>query len=360
MNKLLILISFINFGLQAQYYEVLNKLHEKGKFNGTAMVIKNGEIVYQGAFGPANKDSTKELDINSAFRLCSVSKQFTAMGILILMEKGKLKLTDSLRKYIPECPYPNVNIKQLLTHTSGLPDYMPVTNKTYEAEKEWWDYNRLVPNKDSVINMLFTARPEPAFKPGEGIEYSNTAYALLAIIIERISKQSFTDFMKENIFDPLEMHNTQVLAYIPGDTTTIKNRAYGYWVKNKKTIHEAEHHYLNCMQGEGGIYSNAPDLAKWDKALYTEKLVSKETLQEAFKGHVDFKPKDDLKYGYGWGIREVNGQTTITEHSGGWVGFRTFIWRNIQRKDCIILLTNNSGKSKIGAVLKEFKILLKE
>ena len=358
--KQIVLFSFLIavFSVHGQYQEVLQKLHKKGEFNGTSIVIKNGINIYQGAFGPADKDSTRDLNINSVFRLASVSKQFTAMGILILKERGRLSLDDSLRQYIPECPYPNVNIKQLLIHTSGLPDYMPVTNKTYEPEKEWWNYNRLVPNKDSVINMLFTAHPEPSFKPGEGIEYSNTAYALLAITIERISKQSFADFMKENIFDPLEMHNTQVLAYVPGDTTTIQNRAYGYWVKNKKTIHEAEHHYLNCMQGEGGIYSNAPDLAKWDKSLYTEKLVSKETLQEAFKGHVDFKPKDDLKYGYGWGIREVNGQTTITEHSGGWVGFRTFIWRDIQNKNCIILLCNNSKRSGIEIALKRFKKLL--
>ena len=259
--KQIVLFSFLIavFSAHGQYHEVLQKIHKKGEFNGTAIVIKNGINIYQGAFGPADKDSSRDLNINSVFRLASVSKQFTAMGILILKERGRLSLDDSLRQYIPECPYLNINIKQLLTHTSGLPDYMPVTNKIYEPEKEWWDYNRLVPNKDSVINMLFAAHPEPSFKPGEKIEYSNTAYALLAITIERISKQSFTDFMKENIFDPLEMHNTQVLAYVPGDTTTIKNRAYGYWVKNKNTIHEAEHHYLTCMQGEGGIYSNAPD-----------------------------------------------------------------------------------------------------
>ena len=366
MRKLIFLVTILSIHLSFQgwavtpnsYEEHLNKLHKKGKFNGTAMVIKNGEIIYQGAFGPADKDSIKQLDINSVFRLCSVSKQFTAMGILILKEQGKIKLTDSLRMYIPKCPYPGINIKQLLIHTSGLPDYMPVTSKVYQPEKKWWDTDRLVPNKDSVINMLFTAKPKPSFSPGSSFEYSNTAYALLAIIIERISNQSFTAFMEQNIFTPLKMNNTLILNYLPSDTVSIKNRAYGYWVKNKDLIYQAEHHYLNCMQGEGGIFSNAPDLAKWDAALYTEKLVSKKTLKEAFTGYIDWHKNKNLKYGYGWGITEENGETRYTEHAGGWVGFRTYIYRDLKNKNCIILLCNNSMHKGISSSLKKFKQLL--
>ena len=124
MNKLLILFSFINLGLQAQYYEVLNKLHEKGKFNGTAMVIKNGEIVYQGAFGPADKDSTKELDINSAFRLCSVSKQFNCFSITLMEQYGKLNWEDDIRKHIPELPFygDTIKLKHCAQSTYGLRD----------------------------------------------------------------------------------------------------------------------------------------------------------------------------------------------------------------------------------------------
>lgn len=363
MKTLLIILCLISQAIRAQndsnaYQNHLQKLHQKGDFNGTAIVIKNSNIIYSGAFGPADKDSIKRLDVNSVFRICSVSKQFTAMGILILKEKGKLKITDSIRQYIPECPYPNITIKHLLTHTSGLPDYMPVTQKAYQPEKKWWDYERLIPNKDSVINMLFNAHPKRLFAPGEKMVYSNTGYSLLAMITERVSKQSFAKFMKDNIFTPLEMNNTSVLHYIPGDTNTIQNRAFGYWKKNKNTIYEAEHHYLNCMQGEGGIFSNAPDLVKWDAALYTEKLVTKETLKEAFTGYNYFHKKENLKYGYGWGVKEENGETRITEHSGGWVGFRTYIFRDIKNKNCIILLCNNSKHKGMLSSLKKFKQLL--
>lgn len=173
-------------------------------FNGNILVAKKENIIYQKAFGYRNYDTKESLDNNSVFELASISKQFTAMGILLLMEKRKLALSDSLRKFFPQLPYNNIPIQNLLTHTSGLPSY---EDEMEMADK--WNPKKIASNND-VINFLAREKPSIHFKPGEKWEYSNTAFVLLTSIIEKVSGQTFKEYMEANIFKPLNMQHSRV------------------------------------------------------------------------------------------------------------------------------------------------------
>ena len=187
-------------------------------FNGNVLVAENGKIVFKKSYGFADFDTKRLLNDSSVFELASVSKQFTATGILLLKDKGKLKLTDSLRQYFPELPYSNITIWHMLTHTSGLPDYE-------EAMNEKWDRSKIAFNND-MIAFLAKEKLPVLFAPGTKWTYSNTAYAILASIIEKISGQSFKDYMADNIFQPLGMHHTRVYNTRRSLKDTIANYAY--------------------------------------------------------------------------------------------------------------------------------------
>src|SRR5579872_931259 len=189
-------------------------------FNGNVLVAKDGEVVYKKSFGYRNLDSSLLLDNYSVFELASISKQFTAMGILLLEQRGKLALTDTLRKFFPELPYYRISIYNLLTHTSGLPDYM-------SAMKDKWDHRQIAFNGD-LLAFLAKEKPVSNFAPGQKFEYSNTGYALLAAIIEKLSGESYRDYMDQNIFKPLGMRHTRVYNTRRFLKDTIPGYAYGY------------------------------------------------------------------------------------------------------------------------------------
>mgnify|MGYP001546062255 CR=1 FL=1 len=197
---------FTNAIAQKNYAPLFNTYMQKqvaeNDFNGNVLVAKNGKIIFQKSFGYADFDTKRLLNDSSVFELASVSKQFTAMGILLLVEKGKIKLSDSLRKFFPQLPYHNITIRNMLTHTSGLPAY-----DNEMALK--WDHKKIAFNKD-VINFLAKEKPPIRFQPGKKWEYSNTAFVLLASIIEKVSGQSFKNYMAENIFTPLGMTHSRV------------------------------------------------------------------------------------------------------------------------------------------------------
>ena len=175
-----------------QLDEYLSGMQKHFRFNGNVLVAEKGNIVLQRSYGYANYDDQRSLNDSSVFELASVSKQFTATGILLLKDRGQLQLSDSLRKYFPELPYHGITIQHMLTHTSGLPDYFwPLVEK--------WDRKKIAFNED-VIAFLAKEKMPLQFEPGKKWEYSNTAYMILASIIEKVSGQSFADFMAKNIF----------------------------------------------------------------------------------------------------------------------------------------------------------------
>src|SRR5689334_8649680 len=180
---------------------IVNSVVDTARFNGNVLFARNGNVIYQKSFGWTNYDTKEQLNDSTLFELASVSKQFTAMGIMLLKEQGKLSYEDDVRKYLPELPFEGMTIRHFLTHTSGLSGYM-------DSERPWVTEDKIHNNQD-ILAMLVARKPEPYFKPGEQWSYSNTAYTLLATIIERVSGKSYGEFLKENIFAPLGMSRSR-------------------------------------------------------------------------------------------------------------------------------------------------------
>ena len=196
---------------------LFTNLHREGKFYGNVLIAEKGVPVYEKSFGLADEQTKRPLDKETVFELASVSKQFTAMGIMMLQKAGKLNYDDSLGKYIPELPYHHISIRNLLNHTSGLPDYMALFDLA-------WDLKRIATNKD-MIEQLIQYKPAILFEPGMKYEYSNTGYALLASVIEKVSGMPYGDYLQKNICKPLKMTRTRVYRrrYENRDTPILKN-----------------------------------------------------------------------------------------------------------------------------------------
>lgn len=316
----------------AKIDSALSYYHEQGIFNGTVLVAEAGKVIYQKGFGYANMDTKDPLEPKSNFNLASISKQFTAMCIMMLKEQGKLNYDDNFRKYIPELRYEGITIRHLLWHTSGMPDYVALMD-------EHWDPDKYYVN-DDVLKMMVKHLPEKLFKPGERYEYSNTGYVLLASIVERVSGVSFKEFVQQNIFDRVGM-TSSAIPIGDKDYKEMANRVYGYDIAENGGHVDNDYDHYNAY-GDGGIYSNLIDLFKWNEALYTEKLVKQETLKEAYEPYV-LNNGFVGDYGFGWNVREID-SNKIVDHSGGWVGFRTHIFRDITNKHCIIILTNRGNR----------------
>lgn len=318
----------------------LGSLYENGKFNGNVLLADRGQIVYQKSFGIANQTTKEKLSLNHVFETASVSKQFTAMAILILKDKKKLSLDDEISKYIPEMKnYPPINIKNLLHHTSGLPDYLKLDSL--------FDKSKMNNNKD-VIDIYAKYTPNLDFLPNTQHLYSNTNYVLLASIIEKVSKQSFGDFLQNEIFIPLEMKNTLVYRrrYQPRQ---VENYAYGYIFstsENRYILPDslAQYRkviYFDGIQGDGVVNSTLGDLLKWDRALYTDKLATKESLAEMFTP-TPLSNDSYYQYGYGWRIHKNSQFGKVVSHSGGWPGYNAYIERHLDNDKTIIILSNTN------------------
>lgn len=315
-------------------------LSEEGKFNGTVLVAENGIIIYEKALGIANEAESRKLNIDTKFELASVSKQFTAMGIVQLKKQGLLNYEDDISKYIPELNhYKGITIKNLLVHTGGLPDYM-------DLAEEKWDKKLIATNKD-IINLFEKYKPEILFQSGSSNEYSNTGYMLLGTIIERVSGKSFGDFLNEKIFKPAKMSNTFVhrRRYAP---KKIDNYAEGYVFSDSLNLLiepdslESKSYviYLDGIVGDGMVNSNLRDLLKWDRILYTNELIDKHDKEEIFSSYFT-SDSISTDYGFGWDIDSLKMYGKIVEHSGGWAGYLTHIERHIDNDKTIIVLQNN-------------------
>jgi len=337
-----------------QLDSLFSGLYNKQQFFGNVLIADKGSIIYQKSFGKANHTSNADLNAESVFELASVSKQFTAMGIMLLKKQSKLNYEDSLRKFIPELPYYNITIRQLLNHTSGLPDYMQLFTIH-------WDRTKIATNSD-VISLLAKYKPAIHFVPGEKWEYSNTGYALLAFIIEKTSGKSFGEYLQKNIFQPLNMKRTLIYRR-RYEKKTIPNYAFGYvYDRNKKqfalpdSVNETAGivYCLDGIVGDGSVNATVNDLLIWDRALYTEKLISKEMMDEAFQpGTLNDGKKTN--YGFGWAVEEVKGAGKIVNHSGRWPEYNTYIERNIEKDKTIIILRNHEAP---GDVLKKTRQVL--
>lgn len=305
---------------------LLNYLHTSRNFNGNILVVHNGLKILQKSYGYADFRSKTILTSNSSFRISSMSKQFTAMAIMLLKEAGKLTYNDTIKQYFRSFPYPDITIRHLLNHTSGLPNYGEYFAKVVLTSKYKFTY----PVNQDILLWLINEKPKLYFKTGESWLYTNTGYVLLALIVEKISRKPFAQYLQEHIFSPLEMNNTLVFD----NRSDVANRVYGF--KNNKKFYDD--HLFKKIYGDGGIYSSTADLYKWDQALRTERLVTKNTLKEAFSPTSYFNNMFKKNYGFGWHL-DKTGQTA--QHSGSSGGFRSIIIRGLDRDNCVVLLSNN-------------------
>lgn len=309
-------------------------------FNGNVLIAKSGDVIYKKSFGYRNYDTKELLNDSTIFEIASVSKQFTAMGILLLIQKGKLKFTDTLRAFFPELPYHNITIKDLIIHTSGLPDYLFAMIKK-------WDHSKVAFN-DDLIKFLADEKIPPNFRPGERVEYSNAAYSLMASIIEKISGQSFNKYMDENIFKPLGMNLSLVYNTRRSLKNILPNYAFGYVYSdslNKYVLPDSVPrfsfvYFLDGIVGDGIINSTSGDMLKWDRALKNNSLLNESLQKEMFSPHSLFDTAQNIRYGYGVFIDSGNLGKRIF-HGGTWPGYSTNLTRFVDDDITIILLSNN-------------------
>ena len=308
-------------------------------FSGVALVAENGKPVFHKAFGYRDREAGLSNDTTTVFELASVSKQFTAMIIMMLQEEGKLTYEDSLSRFIPELPYRGITVRHLLTHTSGLPDYQAVMD-------EHWDKTKVAGN-DQIIQYLIAFHPEKRFEPGARYEYSNTGYVLLGSIAEIASGKNFIDLCRERIFTPVGMKSTDIRTL--EEKANVPNFAKGYiFVPEKSRYIRADSFpssnyivWLGNRKGPGRVSSTSSDLLKWDRALYQNTLIKSETLSEAF---TPYKLRNDSlsNYGFGWDLDQHKTLGRKIWHTGSNPGYSTRIVRFIDTDKTYILLSNNA------------------
>jgi CubicO group peptidase (beta-lactamase class C family) len=273
------------------------------------IIAKKGQIIYRKNFGKANLELNVPVRNEMVFNLASITKQFTAVAILQLVEQNKLSLHDSLQKFVPDFPSKGytITIENLLTHTSGIGDYMQINYPALYMER--WDF--------TPKQLIDSFRNYPLeFAPGTKFSYSNSGYFLLGYIIEKISGKRYQDYIRESILKPLDLSN----SYFDFGSNIIPNRASGYW-KESTGFKNADFWSPTIEYAAGGLISNVDDLFKWHKAVISHSVLKKETLGKALTPFI-LKDGTSSGYGYGWFLKTTNGIKSI-EHAGGMSGFRT-------------------------------------
>ncbi|MFH0346020.1 serine hydrolase [Bacillus vallismortis] len=332
-------------------------LAEKQQFNGTVLAAEDGDILYHHSFGYAEMAEKRPLQTSSLFELASLSKPFTALGIILLEEKGILGYEDKVERWLPGFPYQGVTIRHLLNHTSGLPDYF-----------EWflanWDKHKIAVNQD-IVDMLMNEGLPGYFEPNEGWQYSNTGYVLLAVIMEKASGMSYSDFMKTHIFSPVGMNETKVHNrrlrpeqmdhYAYGYVYDVHSETYVLPDDLEETNYVV---YLDGIQGDGTVNSVTSDLFRFDQALYQDDLISNTSKEAAFSP-VRLNNGETFDYGFGWVLQHSPEKGKIVSHSGGWPGYSTMMIRYIDRRKTLIYMSNKEEDAEYEqAILKAAEHIL--
>jgi len=302
--------------------KVLNSLTGREAFTGAVLVARNGEVLLSQGYGLADLDNNLPNTPQTKYRLGSITKQFTAMAILMLQAQDKLNVQDPICRYISVCPtmWQDITIHHLLNHTSGIPNFTDF--RDYQATKA-------TPSPPEQTIARFKDKPLD-FPPGEQWSYSNSGYIVLGYIIEQASGLPYEAFLQQYIFEPLQMKDTGY-DHNDGSLAIGYRGAHGPW-------READYIDMTIPYAAGGLYSTVEDLYRWDQALYTEQLVSKDLVDLMFTPHAKM-PIADLSYGYGWAVGKMNNHQVVG-HGGGIEGFATEIRRYIDEKVTIIVLSN--------------------
>lgn len=316
-----------NSNFDIEFVDYLFNKYNGNKPSASIIIIKNGEVEFAKSYGYADLENEILATPKTNYRIASVTKQFTAMAVMILVNQGKLSYDTKLTELFPEFPEygKNITIEQLLTHRSGLVKY-----NRFIAENS----TEQLLDKD-VLNGLYKT-DSTYFVPNTKYAYSNTGYAVLAQVIEKVSGMSFAKFMQKEIFRPLKMTNSTLLQM----DKNIKHRAFGYLIKDT-TIIAKDQSLTSAIQGDGGIYSSILDYYKWDKALYTDNLIPQSELDNAFYDYDENGKSNKSGYGYGWVVNYYKG-IKILQHGGSSTGFGSYVIRIPSENISVAIFTNRN------------------
>jgi CubicO group peptidase (beta-lactamase class C family) len=316
-----------------------------------ALVIHDGRAVFHRGYGVTDLRTLQKIDGRTNLRLASFTKQFTAACIMLLARDGKLRYDDHLTDFFPEFPAygKSITVRNLLNHTSGLEDYGELLMKQYPDTPP----EKVPQILDAGVLKLLEQQTSAKFPAGTKWEYSNSGYAVLAMIVEKVSGKPFGQFLQERIFSPLKMKNT--LAYEKGKNE-VPRRAYGH-TKKDDGWHQTDQSPTSAVLGDGGIYSSIDDLAKWDRALRLHTLLSEAEMQPALTpvqpadGPAKFPDGPTVSYGFGWFLDPYQGHKRMS-HDGGTIGFRTTIQRFPEDQLTIVVLANRTDMNPEELALK--------
>ena len=325
---------------------LLKRINKRYDFHGSLLVAKNGKILYNNQIGYANFKKKELLNEASLFQLASVSKQFTAAAIMLLVERNQIQLTDTVNNYFPDFPYQNVTIKNLLNHTAGLPKYFWLAEHKWKQEK--------APTNSEMMALLASSNVQRFFKPGRNFDYSNTGYFVLASIVEKVSATSFSAFVQKNIFDPLEMKDSFVYSF---ENDSIKtNQLDGYRLYRGWRHQKINRNVNDAIVGDKNVYATSEDLFKWTLGLNGGKLLSKESLNLMYaKGETVYGRK--VPYGFGFRIN-TKGENTIYHH-GKWNGFSTGLTQYLV-DELVVIVLEHTGYNAMSSLNKKVKKIVTE
>ncbi len=321
--------------------------YEKGGFNGAWLYAENGELVSKGVMGFRDPESTLPIEEDTIFQLASVTKQFTAAAVMLTVREGKLGLDDEIIKFFPELEkYKGVTVRQLLSHTSGIPDYFD--------DMDWftkiWEEEKRVPGNDEIVRFLLETEAEPYGAPGETFQYSNTGYNLLAEIVEKVSGTPFEEFLQKNVFEPAGMENTRC-CHIRRDGVPFDNYARATVIEDDKLVADVDSEdyrdvtAFDGLNGDDYVFTNILDMFKWDRALHEGNVITPEEQKLMYTpGKLNNGEnagfEGDEGYGFGWCVNKDEDLGLIVSHSGGMPGVGTLFERFIDADKMLVILTN--------------------
>ncbi len=308
-------------------------LLDNDNFSGGILVAKNGHILYENYRGFADRTKKDSITAETPFHVASTSKTFTAIAILQLVEQGKLNFEDPLTKFFPAMPYPDLKVRHLLSHSSGITNYANLLPRFK------WNTRKPATNND-VLHILFTHKPRLEFYPGTRFKYSNINFVILASLVERISGERFPDYIQKHIFDVAGMSNSYVYSETTPrslfmDSYFANGRLYGF-------------NYLDNLYGDKNVYTTCRDLFKYDSVMYSGGLVKKELLDAAqLPYYMDHRNRDTLEYyGLGFRLKVFNDSTKIAYHNGWWHG-NNAVFQRLINEGVTIIVTGSRFNRKI-------------
>ena len=331
------------------------------------LVKKDGKIIFEQSYGVRDLRAKTKIDAQTNFRLASLTKQFTAMAAMLLVHDGKLRYEESVTSIFPEFPAYGkaITVRNLLNHTSGLPDYEDLMDQMEKTKGPIWSPENQI--HDAEVLQLLEKESHGRFVPGTKWEYSNSGYVVLGLVVAKVSEKSFGEFLHDRIFSPLKMDHT--LVFEKGKNE-VANRAYGH-SKKENVFVETDQSSTSATQGDGGIYSSLEDLSKWGDALQNHTLLNEkdflpaitpaqlppgaesklaEDVPQSLRGHAS-------AYGFGWFLN-LQDPHPVMWHYGDTMGFKTAIFRYLPDNVTVILLSNRTDLDQGALTLKAARVLL--